>query len=56
MLKIRFLLTFICSCFINTIQAQNCYEDSILRPSPFMGNGEIFKLSDETIVKIVSLK
>ena len=53
MLKIRFLLALILSCFVNSIQAQNCYEGSILSPSPFMGNnGEIFKLSDGTIWEV----
>ena len=53
MLKIHFLLALILSCFVNSIQAQNCYEGSILSPSPFMGNnGEIFKLSDGTIWEV----
>lgn len=53
MLKIRFLLALILSCFVNSIQAQNCYQGSILSPSPFMGNnGEIFKLSDGTIWEV----
>lgn len=33
--------------------AQNCYESSILSPSPFMGNnGEIFKLADGTVWEV----
>ena len=33
--------------------AQSCYEDSIISPSPFMGNdGEVFKLSDGTLWEV----
>jgi hypothetical protein len=35
------------------LNAQNCYESTIVKPSPFMGNnGEIFKLDDGTIGEI----
>ena len=53
MMNLRALLALMLSCFITTLQAQNCYEGSILSPSPFMGNnGEIFKLNDGTIWEI----
>ena len=36
-----------------TANAQDCYESSILSPSPFMGNhGEVFKLSDGSIWEV----
>ena len=35
------------------LNAQNCYEATIIKPSPFMGNnGEIFKLDDGTIGEV----
>ena len=35
------------------VSAQNCYESSILTPSPFMGNnGEIFKLADGSLWEV----
>ena len=35
------------------LNAQNCYEATIVTPSPFMGNnGEVFKLNDGTIGEI----
>ena len=36
-----------------SVVAQSCYEDSIVSPSPFMGNdGEVFKLSDGTLWEV----
>jgi hypothetical protein len=36
------------------VAAQDCYESSILSPTPFMGNdGEIFKLADGSIWKVM---
>lgn len=33
--------------------AQNCYQSTVLSPSPFMGNnGEIFKLSDGSVWEV----
>lgn len=44
------LLTLVAS---TSAAAQSCYEDSIVSPSPFMGNdGEIFKLSDGTLWEV----
>ncbi len=38
---------------INTSIAQDCYQSTIVRPSPFMGNhGEIFQLEDESLWRI----
>lgn len=35
------------------VNAQDCYESSILSPSPFMGNnGEIFKLADGSLWEV----
>ena len=37
----------------NLASAQECYESSILSPSPFMGNnGEIFKLADGSLWEV----
>ncbi|QCO68451.1 hypothetical protein E5843_12970 [Luteimonas yindakuii] len=37
----------------SSVAAQSCYEDSIISPSPFMGNdGEVFKLSDGTLWEV----
>ena len=35
------------------VHAGDCYESSIMKPTPFMGNdGEIFQLSDGTIWEV----
>ena len=53
MTKLSFFLFLVLSFFVKNVQAQNCYEGSILSPSPFMGNnGEIFKLSDGTLWEV----
>lgn len=37
----------------NLTSAQECYQSSILSPSPFMGNnGEIFKLADGSLWEV----
>jgi len=39
--------------FSTRVTAQDCYESSIISPSPFMGNnGEIFKLKDGSLWKV----
>jgi hypothetical protein len=39
--------------FAGRVGAQNCYQSSILSPSPFMGNnGEIFKLADGSLWEV----
>ena len=39
--------------YSNHATAQDCYESSIINPSPFMGNnGEIFKLADGSYWKV----
>jgi hypothetical protein len=53
--NIKFLLIlFVILTFNRTTSfSQDCYESSILSPSPFMGNdGEIFKLSDGSIWEV----
>lgn len=41
------------SIYSNHASAQDCYESSILSPSPFMGNnGEIFKLADGSLWEV----
>ena len=36
-----------------SLNASQCYESSIVKPSPFMGNnGEIFKLADRSIWEV----
>ena len=38
---------------VNCLMSQECYESTVVSPSPFMGNnGEIFKLSDGTFWEI----
>src|SRR2546426_4732701 len=39
--------------FSTSATAQDCYESSVVRPSPFMGNnGEIFKLADGSLWEV----
>lgn len=48
--KILFLILLF---FAITANAGKCYESSIVKPSPFMGNdGEIFKLADGTLWEV----
>ena len=38
---------------VNVVGAQECYQSTILRPSPFMGNNdEVFKLSDGSVWQV----
>ena len=48
------LFTLMAGLFIaKAAMAQNCYQSSILSPSPFMGNnGEIFKLADGSVWEV----
>jgi hypothetical protein len=47
---VSLLMTFVVSGRVN---AQDCYESSVVNPSPFMGNdGEIFKLSDGSVWEV----
>lgn len=50
---IRHLLFLILLSFAINANAGKCYESSILKPSPFMGNdGEIFKLADGSLWEV----
>src|SRR5688500_10143380 len=52
---IRLLLATLTLAFavVEHAAAQNCYQSSILSPSPFMGNnGEIFKLADGSLWEV----
>lgn len=51
-MKNRFLF-FVISFALNCAHAEECFESSIVSPSPFMGNnGEIFKLLDGSIWEV----
>jgi len=54
MVKVKkFIALLAVSITSNILSAQDCYESSILTPTPFMGNdGEIFKLDDGTLWEI----
>ena len=48
-----FLLIVVLIIFSNNLRAQDCYESTIVSPSPFMGNnGEIFKLDDGSVWEV----
>lgn len=50
MIRKFFLLTILTSLLLST---ENCYEETIVKPSPFMGNhGEIFTLSNGIIGEV----
>lgn len=50
----KICVTFFClASQAGIVIAQNCYESSIVSPSPFMGNnGEIFKLADGSLWEV----
>lgn len=51
-MKIKFL-AFVLAFVPIFVSAQNCYQSSIVTPSPFMGNnGEIFKLADGSLWEV----
>ena len=53
-LNLLFVLAFILAFFLHIFAvAQDCFESSIISPTPFMGNnGELFKLSDGSVWEV----
>jgi hypothetical protein len=55
MIRKGFLITAFIFLAINQVQAQSCFESSVMSPTPFMGNNsEVFKLANGTIGEVVA--
>ena len=51
--RLFLLLALFAISWVAPVAAQDCYDSSILKPTPFMGNnGEVFQLSDGSLWEV----